>query len=295
MTTVCTTILLLLLITGFAVAATCDSADIARWESERGGTLERLTAIETDMSGLRAELHTLAAQIDDEKAREQSGGPFSRRKLEKLLKESRSTATALERLAAERSTVEAQRDRLGGELHECYGVRVTSLLESMVSSVRAKHYGAAAQKLQQVRELELKISSLEPPRAEVSYPPISEEFIRSSLPSFEERTFLLDTMSDLYDRARRDSVAIGRQLADVRKGIGLKEDLLRLIEEASGAAADGGTFFDEFGTDKVTIEIEELKREEARLASALAAAVDAMGYYRDRAEFLHQLVGQNAE
>ena len=48
-------------------------------------------------------------------------------------------------------------------------------------------------------------------------------------------------------------------------------------------------FFEEFRGEQLTLDIEELEADERRLTDVLKAAVDALGYYRERIKLLKRL------
>jgi hypothetical protein len=292
---VCTVACLLCTVYSPVLAGDCSTTGVKRAETELAAMDERIGILERELAQMSVEMKALASQIDAEKAGGEGGiNPFRRRRLENLLKESRTKATAMEPLTSEKSRLENDRARVVSVLRECYGESLRLSLADLLAAVRTRQYQQARSHMETVNAIEGKLKRLEAKERQGTYPRISDEFISDALASVEERSFLLDTMRDLREKAERDQGLIKRKQNEVRESIQLKQDLLDLIDEAEGGG-DGAAFFDEFSAEGVALDLVHLKKEAEHYKSALKTIKQAIDYYRERIVFLNKLLENDVE
>jgi hypothetical protein len=273
--------------------AQCDERTVTRNESDLAAITSAIDIYQSDIDSLRQAVSSLAARADAVRPRA-STDRAARRELDRLLRESRTLSTAVDKLAAEQRSERERGAPIAAALRACYIgelQQVTSQLQTLLS---ADQLDAARPLVQRSSELELKLEDLDARFGEASdaasYPRLSEEFIRSSLTSVEQRSLVLGSMRDLLDGAQRDSLMASQRVNETGQRVQLKTDLLKLLDRRRASGIGDGGFFEEFRREEIELEVEELRVAQARWTAALRDATAAMAYYRDRVALLERLI-----
>ncbi len=273
-----------------AAVRDCSNSRIRTALITRGELARSMGNIDRQLATHDARLKTLSREIRSVRA--SSGtNPLKRRRLEQLLRESRTHARDMERLNNRRGAIALQLSSIEDDLRVCLSDSLVTSLRVLVDHVRARRFDDAGKTMTVIRELEGVLAQLRGEPDTGAYPEFSDAFVEDALANPSDRLFLADAIEDLFERAVADSARHARRLETTRENLELKRDLLRLIGEAGESSFDGSSFFESFGDDQVRADISRLEAQETALEAALAESERAAAYYRER---LHRLRTQTS-
>lgn len=266
-------------------ARDCSGPALRKALSTRAKLRRRIHAIDKELSAHDKQMKSLSEQIST--AQPGAGAnPIKRRRLERLLRESRSHAKTMEQLNSHRRALAKQVSGIEVNVRVCLSDSLVSSLEVLVEHVRSRHFREASRTLISIRKIEGVLNDVKGTPSPGTYPEFSDAYVEDALADPSDRRFLADAIKDLFDQARADSASRAQTLATIRKNLALKRDLIRLVRESKESSFDGSSFFEGFGDEQVRIEIAQLRTQVSADSTALAASVRAVSYYRLR---LHTL------
>lgn len=232
----------------------------------------RLDSLQTVMSARSTEILEAQGHANNIRAR---------RKLSRLLKDSRDLADHMNAENTRRRDLREQRGDAANRLSECYSMLLNESLQALAGAVRRREVALAETLLDNVQLFENKARDIASLQQTVVRPGLSEEFIAAAPRSELDREFLLDTLRDLHEKAVRDSSDTLSRLESERATLQLKQELRDLLGEAGMTGMDGRGFFENLGSSDIDLEIVELERRVRGLEDALSALQAATIYYQD--------------
>lgn len=260
-------------------------AALVRCESKIG-------VLRGNLARFNEELEHMGRDMDEARRAVRKGSLVGRYRLARLMRKSREKALFMDSLTREENLLVREEQRHKLLLARCYRAliregwrRVAKLVEQgRVDEVRAS--------VEQLRMWEADYATLREGEVVGRYPRMDEVMQVSKSASPREAEMLLRLMADMEDKARRDSVRIIGELAELEETIAIKKDLLVLIGRSKGTGVEGSVAFDEFEEKELSYEVQRLMERRATLQVRLERAGQAAAYYRRNATLLAREAGQ---